>query len=55
MAEASTMQVVAAPIVMMNANRSVALPWSIYGDQRDSLSLLDSGWIQVYVEDGRKH
>ena len=38
------------PIVMMNANRSLAAPWSIYGDQRDSLSLLDSGWIQVYVE-----
>jgi pyruvate ferredoxin oxidoreductase alpha subunit len=42
------------PIVMMNANRSVALPWSIYGDQRDSLSLLDSGWIQVYVEDAQE-
>ncbi|WP_282126165.1 transketolase C-terminal domain-containing protein [Marinifilum flexuosum] len=42
------------PVVMMNANRSVALPWSIYGDQRDSLSLLDSGWIQVYVEDAQE-
>jgi pyruvate ferredoxin oxidoreductase alpha subunit len=42
------------PIVMMNANRSVALPWSIYGDQRDSLSLLDCGWIQVYVEDAQE-
>ncbi len=42
------------PIVMMNANRSVALPWSIYGDQRDSLSLLDSGWLQVYVEDAQE-
>ncbi len=42
------------PIVMMNANRSLALPWSIYGDQRDSLSLLDSGWIQVYVEDAQE-
>ena len=42
------------PIVMMNANRSVALPWNIYGDQRDSLSLLDSGWIQVYVEDAQE-
>ncbi len=39
------------PIVMMNANRSVALPWNIYGDQRDSLMLLDSGWIQAYVQD----
>lgn len=39
------------PIVTMNANRSVALPWNIYGDQRDSLMLLDSGWIQAYVQD----
>jgi len=42
------------PVVMMNANRSVALPWSIYGDHRDSLSLLDCGWIQVYVEDAQE-
>lgn len=42
------------PIVMMNANRSLALPWSIYGDHRDSLSLLDSGWIQVYTEDAQE-
>jgi pyruvate ferredoxin oxidoreductase alpha subunit len=42
------------PIVMMNANRSLALPWSIFGDLRDSLSLLDSGWIQVYVEDAQE-
>ncbi len=42
------------PLVMMNANRAVALPWSIFGDQRDSLSLLDSGWIQAYVEDAQE-
>lgn len=42
------------PIVMMNANRSVALPWSIYGDHRDSLSQLDCGWIQVYVENAQE-
>lgn len=42
------------PIVMMNANRSVALPWNIYGDQRDSLMLLDSGWIQAYAQDGQE-
>lgn len=42
------------PIVMMNANRATALPWSIYGDHRDSLSLLDSGWIQIYVEDAQE-
>jgi len=42
------------PVVMMNACRSLALPWSIFGDHRDSLSLLDSGWIQVYVEDAQE-
>ena len=42
------------PIVMMNANRATALPWNIYGDQRDSLALLDHGWIQVYAEDNQK-
>lgn len=42
------------PIVMMNANRALALPWSIYGDQSDSLSLLNCGWIQVYVEDAQE-
>ena len=42
------------PIVMMNADRSTALPWNIYGDQRDSLSQLDSGWIQVYAEDAQE-
>lgn len=42
------------PIVMMNANRSTALPWNIYGDQRDSLALLDHGWIQVYAENNQE-
>ena len=42
------------PIVMMNANRSTALPWNIYGDQRDSLSQLDSGWIQAYAQSAQE-
>lgn len=42
------------PVVMMNANRSTALPWNIYGDQRDSLSLLDHGWVQVYAQDAQE-
>ena len=39
---------------MMNANRSTALPWNIYGDQRDSIALLDSGWIQAYAENAQE-
>jgi pyruvate ferredoxin oxidoreductase alpha subunit len=42
------------PIVMMNANRSIALPWNIYGDQRDSLALLECGWIQAYAKDAQE-
>ena len=42
------------PIVVMNANRSTALPWNIYGDQRDSLALLDHGWIQAYALDNQE-
>ncbi len=42
------------PIVMMNANRSLAAPWSIYNDQRDSLSELECGWIQLYAENAQE-
>ena len=42
------------PIVMMDANRATAVPWNIYGDQRDSLALLDHGWIQAYVLDNQE-
>jgi len=42
------------PIVMMNANRALATPWNIYGDQMDSMFLLNAGWIQVYVEDAQE-
>ena len=42
------------PIVMMNATRATALPWSIYGDQRDALSLLDHGWIQAFAQDAQE-
>ena len=42
------------PIVMANANRSLAAPWSIYNDQRDSLSELECGWIQLYAENAQE-
>jgi pyruvate ferredoxin oxidoreductase alpha subunit len=42
------------PLVMMNANRALALPWNIYGDQSDSLALISSGWIQAYAEDAQE-
>lgn len=42
------------PVVMMNANRTIAVPWSIFNDHNDSLLLLSSGWMQVYVEDAQE-
>jgi pyruvate ferredoxin oxidoreductase alpha subunit len=42
------------PIVMMNANRAIATPWNIYGDQMDVMFLLNSGWIQIFVEDAQE-
>lgn len=42
------------PIVMINANRTVAAPWNIYCDHRDSISERDSGWMQLYVENGQE-
>lgn len=42
------------PVVMMNANRTIAVPWSIFCDHNDSLMVLNSGWMQVYVEDAQE-
>ena len=42
------------PLVMMNANRALALPWNIYGDQSDSQALISSGWIQAYAQDAQE-
>ena len=42
------------PVVMADANRSTATPWNIYGDQRDSLAELESGWIQLYAENAQE-
>jgi pyruvate/2-oxoacid:ferredoxin oxidoreductase alpha subunit len=38
------------PIVMVNANRAMALPWSLFCDHQDSMSQRDTGWMQIYVE-----
>ncbi len=42
------------PIVMANANRAVAPPWSIWADQVDSLSQRDTGWIQFYASNSQE-
>jgi len=42
------------PIVMVDANRSIATPWNIYGDQRDTFSMRDQGWIMLFAESGQE-
>ncbi|MCP1663092.1 MULTISPECIES: pyruvate synthase subunit PorA [Methanocalculus] len=42
------------PIVMTIANRAMSAPLSIWNDQQDSVSLRDSGWIQLYAEDNQE-
>src|SRR3989338_10658844 len=39
------------PLVLTCANRSLSAPLNIWNDQQDSVSLRDSGWIQLYAED----
>ncbi|MFC1963179.1 transketolase C-terminal domain-containing protein [Chloroflexota bacterium] len=41
------------PVVMMNVNRAVSAPLSIWNDQQDSMSVRDSGWIQIYAENNQ--
>jgi len=38
------------PVVLTCANRAVSAPINIWNDQQDSISLRDSGWIQLYAE-----
>ncbi len=42
------------PIVMANANRAPAPPWSIWAEQTDSLSQRDTGWIQFYATNSQE-
>jgi pyruvate/2-oxoacid:ferredoxin oxidoreductase alpha subunit len=41
------------PIVMAEVNRALGPGWNIWADQTDSLAQRDTGWIQLYCEDGQ--
>ena len=38
------------PLMLVNVNRSIAAPWSIWGEHQDSIQQRDTGCIQLYVE-----
>ncbi|OGP74587.1 MAG: pyruvate ferredoxin oxidoreductase [Deltaproteobacteria bacterium RBG_16_49_23] len=42
------------PIVLVNVNRAIGPPWNIWGDQSDSVSQRDTGWIQLYCENNQE-
>ena len=42
------------PVVMTCANRAVSAPINIWNDQQDAVSIRDSGWIQLFVEDNQE-
>jgi pyruvate ferredoxin oxidoreductase alpha subunit len=42
------------PIVMAVANRALSSPLSIWADHSDAMSVRDTGWIQIFVENGQQ-
>ncbi|MEW5909269.1 MAG: pyruvate ferredoxin oxidoreductase [Thermodesulfobacteriota bacterium] len=42
------------PIVMAEVNRALGPGWNIWTDQTDTLSQRDTGWIQIYCEEGQE-
>ncbi|MDH5695579.1 MAG: pyruvate ferredoxin oxidoreductase [Dehalococcoidia bacterium] len=48
---ASSMQL---PIVMTVANRALSAPLSVWGDHSDVMAVRDTGWIQLFVENGQE-
>jgi len=48
---ASSMQL---PVVMAVANRALSAPISIWSDHSDAMAVRDTGWIQIFVENGQE-
>ena len=42
------------PIVMTVANRALSAPINIWGDHSDAMAVRDTGWIQIFVENGQE-
>ena len=42
------------PMVMTVANRALSAPISIWGDHSDAMAVRDTGWIQIFVENGQE-
>jgi len=42
------------PVVMAVANRALSAPLSVWGDHSDAMSVRDTGWIQIFTENGQE-
>ncbi len=42
------------PIVMAVTNRALSGPLSVWGDHSDVMSVRDTGWIQIFAENGQE-
>jgi len=42
------------PIVMTVANRPLSSPLSVWGDHSDAMAVRDTGWIQIFTENGQE-
>ncbi|MFC1860514.1 transketolase C-terminal domain-containing protein [Chloroflexota bacterium] len=42
------------PVVMTVVNRALSAPLNVWGDHSDVMSVRDTGWIQIFVENGQE-
>lgn len=42
------------PIVLALANRALSSPLSVWGDHSDVMAIRDTGWVQVFAENGQQ-
>jgi pyruvate ferredoxin oxidoreductase alpha subunit len=42
------------PVVMAVANRALSAPLSVWGDHSDAMAVRDTGWIQLFAENGQE-
>jgi pyruvate ferredoxin oxidoreductase alpha subunit len=42
------------PVIMTVANRALSSPLSVWGDHSDVMAVRDTGWIQIFVENGQE-
>jgi len=42
------------PMVLVNVNRAMGPPWSVWADHTDSISQRDTGFLQIFCEDNQE-